>query len=44
MEEFERSISNLGAYAAVRQRLEEMVISQQKALDQLQEPVNTSLV
>jgi len=39
MEEFESSLSNLGAYAAVRQRLEEVVIAQQKACEQLQQSV-----
>jgi len=39
MDEFESSVGNLGVYAAVRQRLEEMVIAQQKACEILQHSV-----
>jgi len=40
MDEFESSVGTLVSYAAVRQRLEEMVIAQQKACEQLQQSVS----
>jgi len=39
MDEIESCVGNLSAYAAVRQRLEEMVVAQQKAYEQLQQSV-----
>ena len=42
MDEIESCFGDLGAYAAVRQRLEEMVIAQQKAYEQLQQSVSNT--
>jgi len=39
VDDLDGCIGNLGAYAAVRQRLEEMVVAQQKAYEQLQQSV-----
>jgi len=39
VDEFDRCIGNSGSYAAVRQRLEEIVVAQQKAYEQLQRSV-----
>jgi len=39
MNEIDGCVGDLDAYAAVRRRLEEMVIAQQKAYDQLQQSV-----
>ena len=39
MDEAESCVGSLGSYAVVRQRLEEMVIAQQKAYEQLQQSV-----
>jgi len=44
MDEIDGCLSNLGAYAAVRQRLEEMVIAQQKACEELQQSVFSRLL
>jgi len=43
MDEIESCVGNAGAYAAVRRRLEEMVVAQQKAYEQLQHSVLCSL-
>jgi len=39
MDEIKSYAANLGVYSAVRQRLEDMVIAQQKAYEQLQQSV-----
>jgi len=39
MDAFESGDGNIGAYAAVRQRLEQVVAAQQKAYEELQQSV-----
>jgi len=43
MNELESCIDSLGAYAAVRQRLEEMVVAQQKAYEHMRVILTTGV-